>query len=44
MDEDKLLMILHGEIKTPPMSIEARIKTGFLLRMLQQGKSLSTPY
>lgn len=44
MDEDKLLLILHGEIKTPPMSIEARIKTGFLLRKLQQGKSISTPY
>ncbi|MFL7838975.1 MAG: type II toxin-antitoxin system RelE/ParE family toxin [Candidatus Promineifilaceae bacterium] len=37
-------MILHGEIKTPPMSREARIETGFLLRQLQEGVQLSLPH
>ena len=40
---EKLLMILFGEIKTPPMSREARMETGFLLRRLQQGETLSMP-
>ena len=40
---DKELMILSGEIKTPPMSKEARIETGYLLRLLQLGESLSLP-
>ena len=39
----KALRILHGEIKTPPMSIEARRETGFLLRQLQEGIALSLP-
>ncbi len=29
---DKLLIILHGEIKTPPLSQNARIQARFLLR------------
>lgn len=40
---DKELFILHGEIKTPPMSSEARIEAGYLLRKLQQGESISMP-
>ncbi|HEX3355782.1 MAG TPA: type II toxin-antitoxin system RelE/ParE family toxin [Tepidisphaeraceae bacterium] len=40
---DKPLVILHGEIKSPPLSIDARRKAGFLLRMLQQGEMLSLP-
>ena len=36
-------MILHGEIKTPPMSQTARIEAGFLLRQLQEGANLSLP-
>ncbi len=40
---EKVLIVLHGEIKTPPMSREARIETGFLLRRLQQGELLSMP-
>ena len=36
-------MILHGEIKTPPMSQTARIEAGFLLRQLQEGVNLSLP-
>jgi phage-related protein len=39
----KALRILHGEIRTPPMSVEARRETGFLLRQLQEGISLSLP-
>ncbi len=40
---DKELIILHGEIKTPPMSQDARIETGFYIRKLQQGELLSLP-
>ena len=38
------LMILRGEIKTPPMSEAARRETGFLLRRLQQGELLALPH
>ena len=41
--KDKPLVWLHGEIKTPPFSAQARLRTGFLLRMLQQGENLSMP-
>jgi phage-related protein len=34
---------LHGAIKTPPMSVAARIEAGFLLRRLQRGDLLSMP-
>jgi hypothetical protein len=34
---DKPLVILHGEIKTPPFSREARRLVGYLLRKLQAG-------
>ena len=40
----KSLMVLRGEIKTPPMSEAARRETGFLLRRLQQGESLALPH
>ncbi|MAT96391.1 MAG: transposase [Anaerolineaceae bacterium] len=43
MPSSKPLMILHGEIKTPPMSQTARIEAGFLLRQLQEGANLSLP-
>jgi phage-related protein len=42
--EDKLLVWLHGEVKTPPFSRDARIEAGFLLRSLQAGYSLSMPH
>jgi phage-related protein len=35
---------LHGEVKTPPFSQEARIETGVLLRRLQQGETLGLPH
>jgi phage-related protein len=44
MDEDKPLVWLHGEIKTPPFSAEARIEAGWLLRRLQRGESLVLPH
>ena len=40
----KALMILQGEIKTPPMSQSARREAGFLLRRLQQGDLLALPH
>lgn len=42
--EDKPLVWLHGEIKTPPFSQAARLETGFLLRKLQKGEKLSMPH
>jgi phage-related protein len=39
----KPLVWLHGEIRTPPFSREARIETGVLLRRLQEGESLGMP-
>jgi hypothetical protein len=33
----KPLVRLHGEIKTPPFSREARIEAGELLRSVQEG-------
>ncbi len=42
--DDKPLVWLHGEVKTPPFSREARIEAGFLLRRLQQGERLSMPH
>ncbi len=41
---EKVLILLHGEIKTPPLSREARIEAGLLLRKLQQGELLSMPH
>jgi len=42
-DDDKPLVWLAGEIKTPPFTAEARLETGYLLRRLQQGERLSMP-
>ena len=39
----KPLVILHGEIKTPPFSAAARIEAGMCLRKLQRGMTLSMP-
>ena len=35
---------LHGEIKAPPFSAEARIEAGCLLGRLQRGELLAMPY
>ncbi len=42
--DGKSLMVLEGEIRTPPMSEAARRETGFLLRRLQQGENLALPH
>jgi phage-related protein len=42
-ETDKEIVWLHGEIKTPPFSENARIEAGFLLRMLQKGETLTMP-
>jgi phage-related protein len=39
----KPLVILHGDIKTPPFSAAARIEAGMCLRKLQRGMTLSMP-
>ena len=41
---DRPLVWLHGEVKTPPFSREARIEAGLLLRLLQRGEALSLPH
>jgi phage-related protein len=41
--ERKPLVWLHGEIKTPPFSKDARIEAGILLRLLQDGELLALP-
>jgi hypothetical protein len=40
----KPLVLLHGEIKSPPFSREARIEAGGLLRSIQEGESLEMPH
>lgn len=42
--EDKPLVWLHGEIRTPPFSVAARREAGELLREVQQGEMLSLPH
>jgi len=42
--QDKPLVWLHGEIKTPPFSSEARVEAGLLLRRLQRGEVLKMPH
>jgi phage-related protein len=40
---DKPLVWLHGEIKTPPLSLGSRVEAGYLLRRLQRGDRLDMP-
>ena len=40
---DKLLVWLHGEVRTPPFSEAARLEAGYLLRLLQKGQVLAMP-
>jgi phage-related protein len=41
--EEKPLVWLHGQIKTPPLGTKARIEMGYNLRLLQQGAMLGMP-
>ncbi|MCL4309380.1 MAG: type II toxin-antitoxin system RelE/ParE family toxin [Actinomycetota bacterium] len=40
---EKPLVWLHGEVRTPPFSQDARVEAGHYLRLLQKGKNLSLP-
>ena len=42
--EEKELVWLRSEVKTPPFSPEARREAGLLLRQLQRGEKLSMPH
>ncbi len=42
-NDSKKIVWLSGEIKTPPLSVFARIEAGFLLRQLQEDELLSMP-
>lgn len=42
--QDKPLVWLHGEVKSPPFSSEARLEAGFLIRKIQKGDNLSLPH
>ena len=42
-ENDKPLVWIQGEVKSPPFSADARIKVGFLLRRLQQGDKVEMP-
>jgi phage-related protein len=42
--DDKPLVWLEGEVKTPPFSVGARIEAGTLLRRLQQGEKIGMPH
>ena len=41
---DKPLVWLEGEVKSPPFSRAARLEAGFLLRVLQQGEKIGLPH
>lgn len=42
--KEKPLVWMHGEVKTPPFSANARMEAGFLLRLLQIGELLAMPH
>ena len=42
--DDKPLVWLHGDVKSPPFSAEARLVAGYMLRLLQKGESLALPH
>ena len=41
---DKPLVWLHGQVRTPPFSAEARVEAGYLLRRVQRGETLGMPH
>lgn len=42
--KSKSLRWVHGDIKSPPLSVEVRRELGFLLREIQEGETLSLPH
>src|SRR5947209_19630883 len=43
-EQDKPLVWFHGEVKTPPFTVAARLEVGLLLRRIQQGESIGMPH
>lgn len=41
--KNKPLVWLHGEVKTPPFTMGARLEAGVLLRRLQSGENIGLP-
>ena len=41
---DRPLVWLHGEIRSPPFSTDARVEAGELLRRLQRRETLTLPH
>ena len=41
---DKVIVWLHGEVKSPPFSAQARLEAGVMLRRLQRGEQLGMPH
>ena len=41
---DKPVVWLHGEVKTPPFTEDARLEAGLLLRRLQKGEKIALPH
>src|SRR5512139_2772361 len=41
---DRPVVWLHGEIRSPPFSTEARVEAGELLRRLQRRETLALPH
>jgi phage-related protein len=41
---EKPIVWLKCEVKTPPVSSEARVEAGYLLRLLQQGRQVVMPH
>ncbi|MGA8203293.1 MAG: type II toxin-antitoxin system RelE/ParE family toxin [Woeseiaceae bacterium] len=41
---DKPLVWMRGEIKTPPFSRLARLEAGYMLRLLQRGDKIAMPH
>jgi len=41
--KDKPLVWMHDEVRTPPFSMPARLRAGFLLRLLQRGETVTMP-
>jgi phage-related protein len=42
--QEKPLVWLHGEVKTPPLTSAARTEAGYLLRQLQTGSKVTLPH
>jgi phage-related protein len=42
--KDKPLVLMHGEVKTPPFCGPARLQAGFLLGLLLRGEMVAMPH